>query len=154
MEYFNNMDDESFRKEFLDFIRQHQKKMNEFMKKMYGSENENKQRINYNQDDLFNKIIKRLNDESNKSDIDDQPFWEKTTWYSPEENSMYTSFSRDYNPYASQKNNVNNDNTRGENNLPTIELLNEKLNKSILTEDYESAAKIRDLIKSFKEGNS
>jgi len=35
--------------------------------------------------------------------------------------------------------------------LDTLKLLNQKLNKSIMEEKYEDAAKIRDLIKTFEK---
>ena len=46
---FGSMDDDLFRKDFLNFLNQHQKRMSDFMKKMYG-END------LNSDQTFNNI--------------------------------------------------------------------------------------------------
>ena len=86
-----------------------------------------------------------LGDLNNNFDVergeDEYGPWERTSWMSPDGTSMYTSFNL-YGDKQNKKENLK--------NVNTIELLEEKLKKSILVEDYESAAKIRDLIKSLE----
>lgn len=149
MDYFgfNNMDDELFKKEFLRFLNQHQQKMNNFMKRMYGFD----ERKDYRStpDDFLNKILNKLNNvDFDIQKIEDETgLWEKKSWQSPDGYTSYTSFTRDFNPYQSTKENKKSFDEDSE----TIELLKEKLNHSIEIEDYESAAKIRDLIKTLEK---
>ncbi len=49
---FNNMDDDSFRKDFLNFLNQHQKRMSDFMKRMYDEQD-------LNSNETFNNIISK-----------------------------------------------------------------------------------------------
>lgn len=141
---FHDWNDEHFRRQFLRFLNQHEQRMNEFMKQMYGQkpeENDDFKRLN----DYFNKMLGDLN---NNFDVergeDEYGPWERSSWMSPDGSSMYTSYNYGKNPY--KKENLNN-----LNKVNTVELLEEKLKKSILIEDYESAAKIRDLIKSLED---
>lgn len=135
---FNDWNDEFFKKEFLKFLNEHEKKMSEFMRQMYNQnpeENNDFKKIN----DYLNKITGDFNQEqSNTESFDDLNSWDKSSWFSPNGSSMFTSYSRDFNPNLDKKNLEK---------FSTLELLEEKLNKSIINEDYESAAKIRDLIK-------
>ncbi len=57
----------------------------------------------------------------------------------------YDSFLREFNPYKEIK-------PQSHNGVTTMELLESKLNKAVMKEDYESAIKIRDLMKSLSEG--
>lgn len=138
---FHDWNDELFRKQFLRFLNKHEQRMNDFMKQMYGQkpeESDDFKRLN----DYLNKMLGDLN---NNFDVergeDEYGPWERTSWMSPDGTSMYTSFNL-YGDKQNKKENLK--------NVNTIELLEEKLKKSILVEDYESAAKIRDLIKSLE----
>jgi len=134
---FGSMDDDLFRKDFLNFLNQHQKRMSDFMKKMYG-END------LNSDQTFNNIMSKLNINPNNVEKGEDEYgsWESNEWFSNEGNTHYNSFFREFNPYKDIKP------RSGTQEVSTLDLLESKLNKSILEEDYESAAKIRDLMKS------
>lgn len=135
---FNDWNDEFFKKEFLKFLNEHEKKMNDFMKQMYSQkpkENGEFNKIN----DYINRLMGNFNQDQNIEGFnDDFNKWEKSSWLSPDGSSMFTSYSRDFDPKFKKEN---------LNNFSTLELLEEKLKKSIINEDYENAAKIRDLIK-------
>ena len=135
---FNNMDDESFREDFLKFLNQHQKRMNDFMKRMYNE--------NGYSDETLNNIISKIN----RNDMDEQNGedefgrWRGSSWTSEDGSINYDSFFREFNPYKELK-------PQKQSEVTTMELLDSKLKKAILREDYESAAKIRDLMKSLSE---
>jgi excinuclease UvrABC helicase subunit UvrB len=133
---FNNMDDESFREDFLKFLNQHQKKMNDFMKRMYDKND-------FNSDESFNNIISKIN-RDNMNDENDFDLWRGTSWTSEDGSVNYDTFFREFNPYKELK-------PQKQSEVTTMELLDSKLKKAILREDYESAAKIRDLMKSLSE---
>ena len=133
---FNNMDDESFREDFLKFLNQHQKKMNDFMKRMYDKND-------FNSDESFNNIISKIN-RNNMNDENDFEMWRGTSWTSEDGSVNYDTFFREFNPYKELK-------PQKQSEVTTMELLDSKLKKAILREDYESAAKIRDLMKSLSE---
>ncbi len=132
---FNDWNDEFFKKEFLKFLNEHEKKMSEFMRQMYNQkpkENNDFKRIN----DYLNKLRGDFNQEQSNINNLNEDFgsWEKSVWFLPN-----NSYSNEYNNPHLKKESLK--------NIDTIELLKEKLNKSIIDEDYESSAKIRDLIK-------
>lgn len=137
---FNNWNDEFFRREFLKFLNEHEKNMSEFMKKMYNQkpkENKDFKKIN----DYLNKMMGDFNQDlrsSTEKDSGEFGSWEKSSWISDDGSSYFTSYNRDYEPFLKKENLKN---------IDTVELLEEKLKKSIIDEDYESSAKIRDLIK-------
>ncbi len=137
MEEFNNMDDEQFRKEFLKFLEQHEKKMNEFMKKMYDPKPK--------KDTNFNKLNDYINNMMNGLDntFGDIPNPQFGSWNLPNDSFMYRSYNNDVSPFDlfNKKNE----------NKSTMDILDDKLKKSIIEEDYESAIKIRDLINGIKE---
>tara|TARA_R100001509_G_scaffold52119_2_gene28641 strand:+ start:13783 stop:14214 length:432 start_codon:yes stop_codon:yes gene_type:complete len=137
---FGSMDDDLFRKDFLNFLNQHQKRMSDFMKKMYGDNN-------LNSGQSFDEIMSRLNITPNNIERGEDEYgtWENSEWFSNDGNTHYNSFFREFNPYKDIK-------PRSKTQeISTLDLLESKLNKSILEEDYESAAKIRDLMKSLSE---
>lgn len=139
---FNNMDDDSFRKDFLNFLNQHQKRMSDFMKRMYDEQD-------LNSNETFNNIISKINRE-NTDTYGEDDMWGVNKRDS-ETNSInydsinYDSFLREFNPYKEIK-------PQSHNGVTTMELLESKLNKAVMKEDYESAIKIRDLMKSLSEG--
>ena len=144
---FNNMDDDEFRKEFIRFLNEHQRKMSDFMKQMYGVEDSPKIKKNYDLKDYLDLLAQmNLKDINREKGEDEFGSWEQSNWISPDGTSRFSSFSRDFNPYK-----YNNFREEEETKLDTMDLLEKKLNKSIMIEDYESAAKIRDLIKSLGE---
>jgi hypothetical protein len=81
---FNNMDDESFREDFLKFLNQHQKKMNDFMKRMYDKND-------FNSDESFNNIISKIN-RDNMNDENDFDLWRGTSWTSEDGSVNYDTF--------------------------------------------------------------
>lgn len=144
---FNNMNDDDFRKEFLRFLTMYQSGLEDFMKNTYQPNkplNENlmdDERL----EDLFKKIQDNIIPRNNPFDEDG---WDKKSWSSPDGLHNFTSFSRSgmYNPF-----NGNIKFNQEPKELDTLKLLNQKLNKSIMEENYEDAAKIRDLIKTFEK---
>ena len=94
---FNNMDDESFREDFLKFLNQHQKRMNDFMKRMYNE--------NGYSDETLNNIISKIN----RNDMDEQNGedefgrWRGSSWTSEDDSINYDSFFREFNPYKELK---------------------------------------------------
>lgn len=140
---FNNMGDDEFRREFMKFLSNYKSGLDNFFKNDFNWMDHYKKRNNLNEDILKN-ILDNLNLQSGK---DDDGEWEKRYWQSPDGLSHFSSFTRtsNYNPFNGQVN-FNNENT----NLDTIKLLESKLNKAIMDEKYEDAAKIRDLITSLK----
>lgn len=150
---FNDMGDEEFKKEFMRFLNMYQSGLESFMKKTYNPRGLgfmsnpffNIQPIN---DDMLKEIFKSLDGMNAESGEDENGEWEKKKWTSPDGKSSFSSYTRNsfYNPF---ENKVNFNGETEE--TDTIKLLEKKLNKVIAEEDYESAAKIRDLIKSLKE---
>lgn len=134
---FNNMDDDSFRKDFLNFLNQHQKRMSDFMKRMYDEQD-------LNSNETFNNIISKINRE-NTDTYGEDDMWGVNKWDSETNSINYDSFLREFNPYKEIK-------PQSHNRVTTMELLESKLNKAVMKEDYESAIKIRDLMKSLSEG--
>lgn len=149
---FNRMDEDNFRREFMKFLTNYRPSLESFIKKTY-----------LNPDDLdgfFNH--KYLNSDSIRSNLagsDDMDFkvekgsdehgnWEKKSWSSPDGKSSFVSFTRNLNSEGYFKNKKHNETD----DTHTLSLLEEKLEKSIREEKYEDAAKIRDLIKSIKQG--
>ena len=150
---FNDMNDEEFREEFMRFLNMYQKGLENFMKKTYnvGGFGFIPKNLSNNQsidDDRLRDIFKNLDNMGTESGEDENGSWEKRSWSSPDGKSSFSSYSRSsfYNPFDG---NVKFKDESEETN--TIKLLENKLNKVIMEEDYESAIKIRDLIKSLKE---
>jgi excinuclease UvrABC helicase subunit UvrB len=146
---FNDMSDEEFRKEFMKFLNMYQSGLENFMKKTYnprglGFMSNPFFNISPMDDDMLKDIFKTLDGMSTNSDKDENGEWEKKSWTSPDGKSSFKSYTRSsfYNPF---------DNSDKSEDVDTIKLLEQKLNKAVMEEDYENAAKIRDLIKSLKE---
>jgi len=152
---FNNMSDDDFRKEFLNFLNSYQSGLEGFMKKNYGYGREfNLPPLDKGSFD-FEKLSKIFNEITNSINVergeDENGGWEKRSWTSPDGSSSFSSFSRNsfYSPFDGNVTFRNDLNDYEE--VDTIKLLEKKLNKAISREKYEDAAKIRDLIKSLKE---
>ena len=151
---FNGMDDEEFRKEFMKFLTTYQAGLENFMKKNYIDKSFNSNpffNINHIFDDSSLKdLFKMMNiDDMNiEKGGDENGNWEKRSWFSPDGSSSFNSYSRSsyYNPFEGKVNFKENDDE-----IDTFKLLEKKLNKAIMDEKYESAAKIRDLINNLKE---
>lgn len=143
MDYLNfgGMDDDLFRRDFLNFLNQHQKRMNDFMKRMYSKDE-------LGSDDTFNKLMSRLSEEgfNVENGEDEYGTWGKSNWTSQDGSINYDSYFREYNPYKELK-----PQPKNTQEVSTLGLLESKLKKAIMKEDYESAAKIRDLIKSLED---
>lgn len=150
---FNGMSDEEFKKEFMKFLNMYQSGLESFMKKTYnpkglGFTSNPFFNIQPIEDDMLKDIFKNLDGMNTESGEDENGEWEKKNWTSPDGKSSFSSYTRNsfYNPFENKVN------FKGEpEETDTIKLLEKKLNKVIMEEDYESAAKIRDLIKSLKE---
>ena len=153
MDYFgfNNMDDEEFRKEFMKFLNMYQSGLENFMKKTYNTRGFMSNpffNIHPMDDDMLKDIFKNLDDVNTESGTDENGEWEKKNWSSPDGKSSFSSYTRNsfYNPFEGKVKFKDNPEE-----VDTVKLLEKKLNESVMKEDYESAAKIRDLIKSLKE---
>lgn len=148
---FNGMDDEEFRREFMKFLNMYQSGLDNFMKKTYNNKNYNSF---FSIDpfdtsslrDLF-KLINKENIDTEKGG-DENGEWERNYWQSPDGNTSFNSYIKSYyyDPFEDRLNFKNN-----KKEINTIKLLENKLNKAIMDENYESAAKIRDLINNLKE---
>lgn len=150
---FNDMSDEEFRKEFMKFLNMYQNSLESFMKKTYnprgfGFMSNPFFNIQPMDDDMLRDIFKNLDSMNTESGEDENGEWEKRNWTSPDGKSSFSSYSRSsfYNPFEGK---VKFKDKPEE--TDTLKLLEKKLNKAVMNEDYESAAKIRDLIKSLKE---
>ena len=133
---FNNMDDEQFRKEFMRFLNLYQSSMEDFIDK---SEKKGNGLFLYNplgfDENMIRKIINNINEDmSNKDDLKRQ---------------LPDNYMNSIMGYFNNEKSYNKEPKK----LNTIDLLNKKLYQSISKEDYESAAKIRDLIESLKKDN-
>lgn len=151
---FNDMSDEEFRKEFIKFLNKYQRGLESFTKKFYNSRDLGFMSNPFFNiypigDDMLKDITNDLGNMNTESGVDENGEWEKRSWLSPDGTSSFTSYTRNsfYNPSDSNVKFMDKSEEMG-----TIKLLEKKLNESIDREDYESAAKIRDLIKSLKEG--
>jgi hypothetical protein len=131
MRNFNSDDYDDFRKEFIKFLSMYQSGLDNF----FG-------------DNFFNvkPITGSIKGLTIESGLDKYGEWEKSSWTSEDGLTSYTSFVR------SSGSNRKDENTSGVGRkTETIQLLESKLDKAILEENYEEAAKIRDLIKSLRE---
>lgn len=151
---FNGMDDEEFRKEFLRFLNMYQSGLENFMKKNYG-ENRGMNPFSMNMDpfgdDIFKKIMSSFSEGMDvEKGKDENGEWEKRSWSSPDGSSNFNSYSRSafFNPFDGKV-----EFKKESEEIDTIKLLNKKLNQAIAKENYEDAAKIRDLIKSLEGDN-
>ena len=90
---------------------------------------------------IFNNIHSNLN-------LNNDEEWERKDFTDPNGKEDFSSFSRSgfYNPFDGT---VRFNEKQQE--MGTLELLDVKLKESIMNEDYENSAKIRDLINSLKE---
>jgi excinuclease UvrABC helicase subunit UvrB len=152
---FNNMNDDEFRKEFMRFLNTYQASLEGFMKKNYNSKNfMNNPFFNILpiDDQELKNILKNIEDNLNvERGEDDNGEWEKHSWQSPDGSSSFSSYTRNsfYNPFdGSVKFKEDPE------EIDTLKLLKRKLNKAIDEENYENAAKIRDLINSLKEDDN
>jgi len=139
-----NFNDDDFKKEFMRFLKMYESEMNKFNDYFEGSKNNGIE-------DPLNELMKMLNADmgiNTKNGSDELGDWEKKSWSSPDGKTHYNSFTRsfsnepsnyEFNPYFNEK------------EVDTIELLEKKLKQAVIDEDYENAAKIRDLINSLKK---
>jgi len=150
---FNGMDDEEFRREFMRFLTMYQSGLENFMKKTYNNKGFNQNQF-FSIDPFDTDSLRDLLKAINKEDMDiergedETGEWEKSSWKSPDGSSSFNSYSRSsfYNPFEGKVNFKQNPE-----DIDTVKLLENKLNKAIMDENYESAAKIRDLINNLKE---
>lgn len=148
---FNDMSDEEFMKEFMKFLNKYQDSLKNSTNKTYNPRGFTSYpffNIQPISDDMLRYITKNSDDMNTESGTDENGQWEKRSWSSPDGKSSFSSYTRNsfYNPFEG-KVKFKDDSEE----LDTIKLLKENLNKAVIKEDYESAAKIRDLIKSLKE---
>lgn len=153
---FNGMDDEEFRKEFMRFLNMYQSGLESFMKKSYNNNNNFMNNpffgISPMSDEELKNILKDINSSINfERGEDEDGEWEKRSWQSPDGSSSFNSFSRSsyYNPFNGKVNFK-----QESQEMDTLTLLEGKLKKAIIDENYEDAAKIRDLIKSLEKDNN
>jgi excinuclease UvrABC helicase subunit UvrB len=143
---FNGMSDDEFKKEFMRFLNYYQDSMKEFMRGPFGYDDFIK--LNTNNENPYENLFKNISNEDMdiQKGSDQHGEWEKRSWSSPDGKKQFTSFTRNsgFNP----KNNTFMDNV---DSIDTLTLLKNKLNKAVINEDYEDAAKIRDLIKSLEK---
>ncbi len=140
MKEFNEEFNEDFNEEFTRFLNLYKKGLENLLNGLYDYDTKNIQPLDNN---LFNQIMKDLSE--NKKTIsgsDDSGVWEKSEWVSPDGLTYFNSFTKSY--YGDKH--VN----KKTNEQDTITLLENELNKAVIDERYEDAAKIRDLIQSFK----
>lgn len=148
---FNNMSDDEFRREFMRLLNMYQSGMDNFMKEMYGSfefpvrENRNPY-TPMSEEEFLRKYFGDIPSGSTNGTYDDGSNWEKRSWTSPDGSRSYRSFRRSFTSPMEGKTSQNEDIS----NVDTLKLLETKLNKAIIDEKYEDAAKIRDLINSLK----
>ncbi len=131
---FNNMDDEEFRKEFMKFLTTYQSSIKNLMDRNKG----NDYFINpFNMDeDMIKKIFNNIQNDFNTGENEMGDF--RNINFSRGNFDMYPKFkSHDFG--GEQK------------EMDTLQLLDMKMKNAIINENYEDAAKIRDLIKSLKE---
>lgn len=151
---FNGMDDEEFKRDFMRFLNMYQSGLDNFIKKNYlRSEEPFNKSIFFNfdpiDDDVLRNILKQKSDEMDiEKGSDEMGEWEKRSWQSPDGSSSFNSYSRNsfFNPFEGKVRFK-----EESDDVTTLRLLERKLNNSIQEERYEDAAKIRDLIKSFKK---
>lgn len=145
---FNNMDDEQFQKEFIKFLTLHQSSI----KNLIESNKKNNPFNPFNSKNNFDvdeDYIKRIfNNIHNNLNLNNDEEWERKDFTDPNGKEDFSSFSRSgfYNPFDGT---VRFNEKQQE--MGTLELLDVKLKESIMNEDYENSAKIRDLINSLKE---
>jgi hypothetical protein len=142
---FNNMDDEQFQKEFIKFLTLHQSSI----KNLIESNKKNNPFNSKNNFDVDEDYIKRIfNNIHSNLNLNNDEEWERKYFTDPNGKEDFSSFSRSgfYNPFDGT---VRFNEKQQE--MGTLELLDIKLKESIMNEDYENSAKIRDLINSLKE---
>jgi len=151
---FNNMDDEQFQKEFIRFLTLHQSSIKNLMEankknNPFNSFNPFNPFNGKNNFDVDEDYIKRIfNNIHSNLNLNNDEEWERKDFTDPNGKEDFSSFSRSgfYNPFDGT---VRFNEKQQE--MGTLELLDIKLKESIMNEDYENSAKIRDLINSLKE---
>jgi hypothetical protein len=140
MRRMDRFEGDEWSKDFMRFLMAYRQKMEEFMNKEY-SEFKNPFMLGDTYSDLIKQMYKDLNTESG---VDADGEWEKKTWSSPDGSFHFESYSKSnmYEPKSK---------TQSETTIDTINLLEVKLRQAVQSENYEDAAKIRDLIKSLKD---
>jgi len=153
---FNDMSDEEFRREFMKFLTTYQSGLENYIRETYNNNKSFKSNPFLSAESFDNgslmDLFKGLNKEGMDTERginDDDGEWEKRSWQSPDGSSSFSSFSKNYNFNPFDGGGV----TFGQNpdDISTIKLLEGKLKKSIIDENYENASKIRDLINNLKE---
>jgi excinuclease UvrABC helicase subunit UvrB len=153
---FNDMSDEEFRKEFLKLLSMYQSGFDRYMKSNFNNRGFMSNpffSIEPIDDNFINDILKNINKNMDiERGEDEMGEWEKRSWQSPDGSSSFNSYSRNsfYNPFEAGRSNFK----EKPEEVDTLKLLEVKLNKAIMDEKYEDAAKIRDLINSLKEDNN
>lgn len=140
-----NFNDDDFKKEFMRFLKMYESEMNKFNNYFENTTNNN------GFEDPLNELMRMLNADTGintKNGSDEFGDWEKKSWSSPDGKTHYNSFTRNFNNGPS---NYEFNPFFNEKEVDTIELLEKKLKQAVINEDYENAAKIRDLIDSLKK---
>jgi excinuclease UvrABC helicase subunit UvrB len=148
-----NMSDEEFRNEFMKFLNNYKSSLESFMKSTYkprglGFMSNPFFNIQPIDDETLREIFRSMDNINTEFGKDSDGEWEKKSWTSPDGSSSFRSYTKSsfYNPFDGSVKFK-----ESSNDVDTIKLLEQKLNKAVLDEKYEDAAKIRDLIKSLKE---
>ncbi len=140
---FNGMGDDEFKKEFMRFLNMYQSSVNGFMKKNYADKNFMNNPF-FNIKPLSNEelenMLNNINDSFNKNETEG---WEGNSWESPDGSNPFKKFIHN-NPLGGNNN-------KHDSEIDTFKLLDNKLRSAIINENYEDAAKIRDLINNLKE---
>lgn len=143
---FNWMDGDDFEKKFMEFLNAHQSGLENFMKEKFVPKNPFN---NHPTDgDILREVFKNLNGMNINLGGDVNGVWKEKTWVSPNGRSLINSYT--WNPSNNPLENRFKFNQSNE-ETDTLKLLEKKLNVAVTEEDYESAAKVRDLIKLLKE---
>lgn len=142
---FNNMDDDEFRKKFIKLINFYKLGMDEFFNKKIKKKDDTN-----NEDGLGPDFLNNLFTPSGfpnpfiPNNLND---WDRKDWESKDGLRSFTTFTRK-NIESPFNNEIKPQSHVGD--IDTMTLLENKLNKAIINEDYEDAAKIRDLMLSIK----
>jgi hypothetical protein len=139
MRRMDRFDGDEWSKEFMKFMMAYRQRMEEFMNKNYSEFSDP-----FLLGDTYGDLIKRMFSNLNTNDEVDENGWEKKSWSSPDGSIHFESYSKN-NPYEPKSK------TQSETTMDTINLLEVKLRQAVQNENYEDAAKIRDLIKSLKD---
>ncbi len=177
-DFFNgDMDDDEFRRRFMEILNKRQRDMERFLREMYGVNNpfggmfgpgmfggdmrgmSGRSRTNTSsEDELYRFLSNHFGNGENTDDMNIESgtdefgnSWESRSWTSPDGSMTFYSSSRlsDFNPDDIR----NLDDYYGNSRKKTdpLEVLESKLSDAIEDENYEAAAKFRDAIKAIKE---